>query len=840
MKRALALLPLALAVVTSIIAAQRAPRLAELHDMTPSAHGRALYDFGLRAKLVDVDGDAIPEMILVDLRVSLWRQDGHAHFTQDPDAFPRAEDARSLAVGDLDGDLDADVFLGTGASESVLRNDGAGRFQAFTGAVAPSSDSTWDVELGDVDGDGDLDAVLATGSRGYVAGARGPNRLLFNDGSARFSEAVFPLDADNTTALDLVDVDADGDPDAVFGSLGPNALKLYRNSGGAFSVDGSAIPINPISFVQYVASGDMDGDGDVDLVSDGALSWNDGTGHFGAWQTVANLTDSYNGYFALADVDGDARLDVVTSDQEPGWIELAVFRNPASGSLRWLSSTVLDTRGWIQDIELDDLDGDGDVDGFVADVFRNHLVLGDGQGHFIDVQRSLPNHPFLYPGTAVVDVDNDGFLDVVNDSTLEDYVTHGLLWLNDRAGGFIDVSPRFPGGFSGRLTPADIDGDGDVDLFDTEGLLFLNNGLGTFRLTTGRLPVSTGYFRDIAAGDIDLDGAIDAVVANDGARNLLWNNQAGFFHDVPGTFTIVDDSYDVELGDLDGDGRTDVLFGNLGSNRVYRNTPGALVEIPGSLPKTDLTRKITLGDVDRDGDLDAFLVSDPRVRLGLNAGNGTFFDAPLSRLPHELETGSDAHFVDIDDDGDLDLLIAAGLPQYQESLPGPRYRQADAPPLGDALLLNDGYGFFTRDRGLPPGISLELVPADFDKDGDIDVLLDNSTLWSNLTRHLAWRSLPRIGHPVELELFGSIASPWTLYGSLYSTYQPLPPYGILRFDLAGLVSVTSGTLDSQGRATKAFSIPASPGLIGTTLYFQALLGSPPRFTCLEVVTLSGF
>lgn len=119
----------------------------------------------------------------------------------------------AVASGDVDGDGDRDLVLGSFGQNRLYLNDGQGRFTDVTATRMPTAgDTTSAAALGDIDGDGDLDMVI---------GNHGPNRLYLNDGKGSFSDvtaARMPADTDPTSSVALGDVDGDGDLDLVFGS----------------------------------------------------------------------------------------------------------------------------------------------------------------------------------------------------------------------------------------------------------------------------------------------------------------------------------------------------------------------------------------------------------------------------------------------------------------------------------------------------------------------------------------------------------------------------------------------------------------------------------------------
>ncbi|MGH7151453.1 MAG: hypothetical protein ACREIU_12185 [Planctomycetota bacterium] len=86
---------------------------------------------------------------------------------------------------------------------------------------------------------------------------------------------------------------------------------------------------------------------------------------------------------------------------------------------------------------------------------------------------------------------------------------------------------------------------------------------------------------------------------------------------------------------------------------------------------------------------------------------------------------------------------------------------------------------------------------------------------------------------------GSLSRPRSWAASAGSANIPLLPFGTLRLVPATLFVVAGGALDPQGRASLAFSVPGNPALVGVSLYRQAVVGPPVRFTNLEVTTVTG-
>jgi hypothetical protein len=255
-------------------------------------------DTGITARILaaDFDGDGDLDLLFGNTTDAFGREGQNNFYLNAGDgrfgdattaSLPPGRDATSAMVCcDFDGDGDLDVVLGNSNGPDIaLRNDGKGRFGDATTDVLPyDNQDTRSLAFGDVDGDGDLDLIVGHAtSRG-----RGQDRLLLNDGSGRFSDATalrLPPDEEDTSALALIDVDGDGDLDLIGGYFGSQD-RLYRNDGAGRFTDTTVndMPANERT-TMALAYGDLDGDGDIDLLfADHAqgirMYRNDGKGRF--------------------------------------------------------------------------------------------------------------------------------------------------------------------------------------------------------------------------------------------------------------------------------------------------------------------------------------------------------------------------------------------------------------------------------------------------------------------------------------------------------------------------------------------------------------------------------
>jgi hypothetical protein len=348
--------------------------------------------------------------------------------------------------------------------------------------------STTDVDLVDVDGDGDLDLFMAEGTDS-VAGR--PNRLLINTGAGTFVDetaARIPLpNNSNSTKADFGDVDGDGDLDAIVANVGPEQLLL--NDGDGIFTDGSAQLPPPVPLFSNISAdarfADVDGDGDLDvLVSNenpfpGGLGAqnrvfiNDGTGHF-TDQTAARLPVAIDQTAAMlpGDVDGDGDLDIVVLNRGQENVLIngggGVFHDETAARF---PVTTDSTRGG----GLADLDGDGDLDVVTGNSRSEPVALYLNEDGVFTAKAfgmvPLPNETDA--GLELVDLEGDGDLDVYLPNAGQFQAGHGFLGGPDRYfrnNGNAKFKERTDKHFNPPNDPStdaafgDIDGDGDLDL----------------------------------------------------------------------------------------------------------------------------------------------------------------------------------------------------------------------------------------------------------------------------------------------------------------------------------------------------------------------------------------
>ena len=274
------------------------------------------------------------------------------------------------------------------------------------------------------------------------------------------------------------------------------------------------------------------------------------------------------------------------------------------------------------------------------------------------------------------------------------------------SGIMVDSDQRLGSSWSNDVALGDLDSDGDLDAYiatfgEYPDRVWFNDGAGNF--TDSGQNIGNASSSAVALGDVDSDGDLDAFVGNNAQPHEIWLN------DGHGTFTdssqLPSASYsrDVALGDIDGDGDLDAVIGNIADqpNHVWLNDGAGHFIDSGQLLGNLLAYTVSLGDLDGDRDLDVFFGNEgyPNT-VWFNDGVGVFSDSG-QRLG---DAYSRAALGDLDGDGDLDALST------RENI----------------VWLNDGTGHFSAHPETDVGGSgIGVALGDLDGDADLDAFVAN-------------------------------------------------------------------------------------------------------------------
>lgn len=616
--------------------------------------------------------------------------------------FATGPNPRSVTVGDLnrDGKLDLAVVNLNSNTVSVLLNT------TDAGVAIPSFAAKQDfgtgagpvsVTVGDLNGDGKLDLAVASFNSNNVS-------VLLNTTAPGAATPNFAAKQDVPTGegpiyVTVGDLDGDGKLDLAAANLLLNNVSVLLNT----TAPGAAIPSftahqefatgdGPVS----VTVGDLNGDGKLDLAvansnfstvsvllnttAPGAT-----TPSFGVNQEIATGDDPVS--VTVGDMNGDGKPDLVVANF--AFDTVSVLHNttgPGAATCSFAADQEFATGTGPIFVTVGDVNGDGKLDLTVANfnsnnvsVLRNTAAPGAATPSFAAKQDFATGEAPL--SIAVGELNGDGNLDLavanLNVSTVS-------VLLNTTDPGA--ATPSFTvkqdvdtGGNPRSVSVGDLNSDGKLDLAvanagpDTVSVLLNTTALGAATssfavkqdFASGEDPVS------VTVGDLNRDGKLDLAVANitSNTVSVLLNTTA------PGAatpsfaakqdFATGDGPVSVTVGDLNGDGKLDLVVANLIStvsvlfNATVAGAPTSNFTVKQDFATGDGPRSVAVGDLNGDGKLDLAVVNFnfDTVSVLLNTADpgaatpsfGAIHDFPTGRRPLSVALG------DLNGDGKLDL-----------------------------------------------------------------------------------------------------------------------------------------------------------------------------------------
>jgi hypothetical protein len=592
--------------------------------------------------------------------------------------------------------------------------------------------------LADFNGDHRLDAVV--GDSLLPANLR----IALGAGDGTFGTAATFQTGVRVQRVATGDFDRDGRLDltalafdSTFGQVSNIRIEIFRGHGdGTFAAPTITSIVSGTSFYNPMdlAVGDLDGDGDPDVVAvienQMCRLFNPGTGILNA-----PLCSSVGGgrVLTLADFNGDGTADIAIGANTG----LSVLLTNAAGNI--IATTDVATNVSIFGVASADLNRDGHPD-LVYLPFpalppvqnsRVGVAFGNGGGGF--------SSPILYPGysccgaLALGDVDNDGFVDVITTGSPSAQTLGGITVIPALGGGTLGPPRTLAlggsfgsgvGGFGSAIALGDVDGDGITDMAVGVSGGGLRAYLGTPDGRFGMSSLGSGAGSDVASADLNGDGHQDLVVveqANNRISVFLGQGDGTFAS--PVSYPCAGFPMGLVLGDFNGDGRLDAVTGLSGSLALLPGNGDGTFGAPVSVPGGGRHTRVVAADFTGDGKLDLASNNEDSVYVSIfwGIGNGTFEMGlfPAGIHPHALAVG------DVDGDHVLDLVVGT-VPYSGGPFPNP------LPPQGLGILHGVGDGTFAVPQFLTWSqfsITIsDLFIGDLNGDGIIDLAASENDL----------------------------------------------------------------------------------------------------------------
>lgn len=595
--------------------------------------------FGEQVAAGDVTGDGNADVIVIGRGSGAYVVSGNGDGTLDDNnanvqklTLTTVGYANSIAIVDINGDKipdlvisdqpDAKVFLGH--DNGLMSTTADQQIDIGSGAGARS------IAAGDVDEDGRPDIIAASEAEGTVF------VLLNEDGTLTQGKSYTLPDIVGPFPIRLADIDGDGHLD-IFAPddycIGDSNYVLYGNGDGSFT-DPDPVPMGICAYGATVVD---TASGQPDLISATGWAWglvtrarNLGHRKFYTYATyrygLVDDSDTLHGYqpydMAVGDFNGDGSPDAVTANY--GDNSLSLLLGDGHGGFNVPTVYTLPAGDGARAVAVADVDGDGKSDVVTAgdDAAALYVYLGDGAGGLAATPVTSSINSATIEGIAIGDIDGDGTPDAVIAGT-----TGGVQVCQGDGAGAFDCTAYSALAVSSaiRVALSDLDGDGDLDLVVTS---FHSNG--------------TDYESYVYRGDGKGGFVASATLTT-------------------GSGTVHDEPWGIAVGDIDEDGKADIVLGTEGrytyaflgnGNGVF----GGATSIRTGYTDDAQPYFVTLADVNDDGHLDMVAANDYESTIGIALGNGDgTFDSPFvlaSGYPFPLAVS------DLDGDGEPDILSA--------------------------------------------------------------------------------------------------------------------------------------------------------------------------------------
>lgn len=599
----------------------------------------------------------------------------------------------SVATGDFnrDGwiDIVTDYDFGQSPARLYLNTQAPPYFdtpQTFGNAGSDPTTEAFDAVAHDFNHDGYLDVAIMTAS------ALRSKLYLHNQSATPFSDLPIDIESGPTKNSFIglpLDANRDGKIDLLIGNAQgsdkTNQLFLNQDTNPPFDSGNLALPTGNFD-TRHLLANDYDRDGQTEIIHLRPFEENnlitelsvDTSGNITFSSTLARRQPNSNPTGTAlemehGDIDHDGDIDVMFVSIDSGQatfflrndLQPQPFLNATENAFIADSSNTTDTI-------ITDINQDGEVDVMTTTLNGQNLIYlnNDTSDSFAGVNGlALPGSVNNAYGLTHADIDLDGDPDLVVAINGQNH----LLLNNDSADPFAAVSPiNFGANTESRaLAAGDVDLDGDIDIVSAEfndiNSLYLNDRSGNpFVNNVSTIELAASPSTDIALADINIDGYLDVVIANDNQDDVVFfNTTTPPYFDSSNPVSLPGSSGGssaIHIADLDNDGDDDIAMATLGGmNRVYIYDRNAQV-FNGANVGTTIANSTDIQaiDIDYDGDKDLVVTNNGNVdKIFDNGGSGTLFSTATTGIDLFASSHNSQSLAidDVDYDGLLDIVV---------------------------------------------------------------------------------------------------------------------------------------------------------------------------------------
>lgn len=320
----------------------------------------------------DLDGDGDLDVVAssngLDRIVWFENTDGQGTFGVAQTVTLLTDGATEVAISDINGDGFLDIISASYLDDKIAyyQNDGTGVFGPQNVVATPNGAIS--VYAADMDGDGDMDILSAASLFNRIGWSE-------NTGGGSFAAIVYiSTTANGASSVSATDMDGDGDLDVLFSAASGNKVAWHENTDGNGTFGPEKIINSTVNNAFRVSAADLDNDGDMDVISasfnDDQIAWyknTDGQGTFGPAIIISNVAQGAS-FVSTGDLDGDGGIDVLSAsynDNSVNWyqndialglsnykdINISIFPNPVT------TTVTINTQNKIENINMIDLSG---------------------------------------------------------------------------------------------------------------------------------------------------------------------------------------------------------------------------------------------------------------------------------------------------------------------------------------------------------------------------------------------------------------------------------------------------------------------------------------------------